>query len=243
MKVALIGYGKMGKEIERIIAETAGADEIVLKITSSNLHELTIENLQKADVAIEFTQPEVAVENIKKCFAANVPVVVGTTAWLQHLPEVRQACHAANAALFYAPNFSIGVNIFFEVNRKMAALMQHQPQYKVEMEEIHHTEKKDAPSGTAIKTAEIILSELKRVEQWQLHTTTAQNSTTCLPIVAKREPHVPGTHTVVYKSDVDELVFTHQAHSRRGFAAGAVTAARWLVGKKGVFEMKDLLAL
>lgn len=241
MKVALIGYGKMGKEIERVLLDNNVGDEIVLKISQNNLSELTIENLQKADVAIEFTQPEAAVKNIELCFKAGIPVVVGTTAWLNKLAEITHVCNAANGALFHAPNFSIGVNIFFEINRKLAAIMQQQPQYSIGIEEIHHTEKKDAPSGTAIKTAEVILSELKRVKTWQLENTLeVQNN--LLPIVAKREPNVPGTHTVIYKSTVDEIVLTHQAHSRRGFAEGAVTAARWLIGKKGVFEMKDLLS-
>ncbi|HRN93741.1 MAG: 4-hydroxy-tetrahydrodipicolinate reductase [Chitinophagales bacterium] len=241
MKVALIGYGKMGKEIERVLLDSNLSDEIVLKISENNLSDLTVENLQKADVAIEFTQPEAAVKNIRLCFKAGIPVVVGTTAWLEKLPEITQDCNAANGALFHAPNFSIGVNIFFEINRKLAAIMQQQPQYDIGIEEIHHTEKKDAPSGTAIKTAEVILSELKRVKKWQLENTLeVQNN--LLPIVAKREPNVPGTHTVIYKSAVDEIVLTHQAHSRKGFAEGAVTAARWLIGKKGVFEMKDLLS-
>lgn len=241
MKIALIGYGKMGKEIERVIADSNNGDEIVLKITSQNLFDLNIENISQADVAIEFTQPEAAVNNIKLCFEAGTPVVVGTTAWLNNLPEITTACKTANGALFHAPNFSIGVNIFFELNKKLASIMQHQPQYQIGIEEIHHIEKKDAPSGTAIKTAEIILSELKRVEKWQLENTlTAPNN--IMPIVAKREPNVPGTHTVIYKSNVDEIVLTHQAHSRRGFAEGAVAAARWLIGKKGIFEMKDMLS-
>lgn len=241
MKIALIGYGKMGKEIERVIADSNNGDEIVLKITSQNLFDLNIENISQADVAIEFTQPEAAVNNIKLCFEAGTPVVVGTTAWLNNLPEITTACKTANGTLFHAPNFSIGVNIFFELNKKLAAIMQHQPQYQIGIEEIHHIEKKDAPSGTAIKTAEIILSELKRVEKWQLENTlTAPNN--IMPIIAKREPNVPGTHTVIYKSNVDEIVLTHQAHSRRGFAEGAVAAARWLIGKKGIFEMKDMLS-
>lgn len=241
MKIALIGYGKMGKEIERVIADSNNGDEIVLKITSQNLFDLNIENISQADVAIEFTQPEAAVNNIKLCFEAGTPVVVGTTAWLNNLPEITTACKTANGALFHAPNFSIGVNIFFELNKKLASIMQHQPQYQIGIEEIHHIEKKDAPSGTAIKTAEIILSELKRVEKWQLENTlTAPNN--IMPIIAKREPNVPGTHTVIYKSNVDEIVLTHQAHSRRGFAEGAVAAARWLIGKKGIFEMKDMLS-
>ncbi len=241
MKVALIGYGKMGKTIEQVINEQqAGADEIVLKIGANNLNDFTVENLRRADVAIEFTQPEAAIANICKCFEAGVPVVVGTTAWLNQLEEVTRICNEKNGTLFYAPNFSIGVNIFFEVNRHLAALMNRQPQYEVSMEEIHHTEKKDAPSGTAIKAAEVMLAELQRYDAWKLDVADSANA---FPIVAKREPEVPGTHTVTYKCSVDELVFTHQAHSRKGFAEGAVAAARWVIGKKGVFQMKDMLAL
>jgi len=241
MKIALIGYGKMGKTIEQIIHEQQNeADEIVLKIGENNLNDFTVENLRKADVAIEFTQPEAAIANIYKCFEAGVPVVVGTTAWLNQLDEVTRVCQEKNGTLFYAPNFSIGVNIFFEVNRHLATLMNRQPQYEVSMEEIHHTEKKDAPSGTAIKAAEVMLTELKRYNAWKLD---VADSTTAFPIIAKREPEVPGTHTVTYKCGVDELVFTHQAHSRKGFAEGAVAAARWVIGKKGVYQMKDMLAL
>lgn len=231
----------MGKTIEQIIHEQQNeADEIVLKIGENNLNDFTVENLRKADVAIEFTQPEAAIANIYKCFEAGVPVVVGTTAWLNQLDEVTRVCQEKNGTLFYAPNFSIGVNIFFEVNRHLAKLMNRQPQYEVSMEEIHHTEKKDAPSGTAIKAAEVMLTELKRYDAWKLD---VADSTTAFPIIAKREPEVPGTHTVTYKCGVDELVFTHQAHSRKGFAEGAVAAARWVIGKKGVYQMKDMLAL
>jgi 4-hydroxy-tetrahydrodipicolinate reductase len=250
MKFVLIGYGKMGKAIEQIILDQNPNDEIVLKITDLNAADLTVENLQKADVAIEFTTPQTAVPNILKCFEAGVPVVVGTTAWLNKLPEVKAHCAEKNGALFFSPNFSIGVNIFWAVNQKLAQLMDTQPQYEVSMEEIHHTEKLDAPSGTAVKTAEFILSDLKRKNKWQLvdNATELSQETTAGPsesllIVAKREPHVPGTHTVRYESDVDFIEIKHEAKSRKGFAEGAVLAARWMVGKKGVFEMKDLLGL
>lgn len=254
MKFALIGYGKMGKTIEQVILEQNKGDEIVLKITEDNLHELTVENLKKADVAIEFTQPKSAVANINFCFDAGVPVVVGTTAWLQQLPQVRKACHEKGGGLFFSPNFSIGVNIFWEVNRHLARLMNNQPQYEVSMEEIHHTEKLDAPSGTAVKTAEVIITEIKRKMEWvtegvgvteksDVKNPKGQLNPGDLLIVAKREPDVPGTHTVTYTSCVDVLEFKHEAKSRRGFAEGAVLAARWMVGKKGVYEMKDLLAL
>jgi 4-hydroxy-tetrahydrodipicolinate reductase len=227
MKFALIGYGK--------------GDQIVLKISDSNIADLTIENLRKADVAIEFTRPDAAIGNINLCFEAGVPVVVGTTAWLDKLPEVKKACDAKNGALFYAPNFSIGVNIFFEINRKLAAIMNSQPQYDVSMEEIHHTEKLDAPSGTAIKAAELVLLEFKRKTAWQLAGGKIVEGNPLL-ITAKREPHVPGTHIVTYSSEADEIQIIHQAKTRRGFAEGAVMAARWLPGRKGVYEMKDLLS-
>ncbi|MES2620278.1 MAG: 4-hydroxy-tetrahydrodipicolinate reductase [Bacteroidota bacterium] len=240
MRFALIGYGKMGQTIEGVILEKNKGDEIVLKITDKNLVDLTVENLKKADVAIEFTQPDSAVGNIYKCFEAGIPVVVGTTAWLHHLDEVKRKCAETNGALFFSPNFSIGVNIFWEVNKMLARLMDSQPQYDVAMEEIHHTEKKDAPSGTAVKTAEVILEELKRKDKWALDSVSQISD---LLIVAKREPNVPGTHTVTYTSSVDYLEIKHEAKSRRGFAEGAVMAARWMAGKQGVFEMKDLLAI
>ena len=246
MKFALIGYGKMGKTIEQVILDQNGSDEIVLKITDENIHELTAENLKKADVAIEFTTPQSAVSNIYKCFEAGVPVVVGTTAWLDKLDEVKIKCAASNGALFFSPNFSIGVNIFWAVNQKLAQLMNTQPQYEISMEEIHHTEKLDAPSGTAVKTAEVILKDYHLKKNWQLADKDNHlhlYPTTSLLILAKREPHVPGTHTVKYESDVDFIEIKHEAKNRKGFAEGAVLAARYLVGKKGVFEMRDLLGM
>ena len=252
MKIALIGYGKMGKEIEQVILDEQTqetrhkTDEIVLRISDDNLHEFTVENLKKCDVAIEFTQPEAAIENIYKCFEAGIPVVVGTTAWLNRLDEVKLKCAEKSGTLFFSPNYSIGVNIFWEVNRRLAQLMNTQPQYEVSMEEIHHTEKKDAPSGTAVKTAEVILEELKRKREWKLDSNLQSsifNLQSPLLIVAKREPNVPGTHTVTYTSSVDYLEIKHEAKSRRGFAEGAVMAARFVIGKKGVFEMKDLLSI
>ena len=239
MKIALIGYGKMGRTIEQILLSKYPEDEIVLKIGLDNLHELTIENLQKADVAIEFTQPDSAVNNILLCFDANVPVVVGTTAWLEHLATVSEVCKQKNGALFYAPNFSIGVNIFFEINKKLATIMQQHPQYNLSMIEIHHTEKKDAPSGTAIKTAEVILDSYTLKNSWSLDTDMKNEKE--LLITAKREPEVPGTHTVIYESDVDEISLTHQAKNRHGFAQGAIIAAKWIADKKGVYDMSDLL--
>ncbi len=240
MKIALIGYGKMGKTIEQVVLESYPNAEIVLRIGTDNKEEFTITNLQKADVAIEFTQPDSAIQNIYTCFEAGVPVVVGTTAWLDQLDAVKKVCAEKQGSLFFAPNFSIGVNVFFEVNKHLARIMNSQPQYDVSMVEIHHTEKKDAPSGTAIKAAEVILENWHQKNKWALETDTNEHANT-LFIRAKREPEVPGTHTVTYSSSVDELVFTHQAKSRKGFAEGAVVAAHWLVGKKGVFDMSDLL--
>lgn len=245
MKFALIGYGKMGKAIEEVILEqkknnaSFSGDEIVLKISNDNLEDLTIENLKKADVAIEFTQPDSAVQNISLCMNAGIPVVVGTTAWLDKLEQVKNICNEKNGAVFHAPNFSIGVNIFFEINKKLAQIMNTQPQYDLIMEEIHHTEKKDAPSGTAIKTAEVILEEWKKKKNWKLDTDATANDS--LLITAKREPNVPGTHSVKYFCSVDEIILTHEAKSRKGFAEGAVAAARWIKDKKGIFDMSDLL--
>jgi 4-hydroxy-tetrahydrodipicolinate reductase len=243
MKFALIGYGKMGKAIEQVIIDQNKGDEIILRIGDDNFHDLTIDNLKKADVAIEFTRPEAAVANINLCFRAGIPVVVGTTAWLDRLKEVKKSCTEHNGGLFYAPNFSIGVNIFFEINRRLAAIMDSQPQYDVTIEEIHHTEKLDAPSGTAIRAAEVVMEKLSRKSKWALadpfHT---RHEATSLLITAKREPQVPGTHIVTYSSDVDEIQVVHLAKTRRGFAEGAVMAARWMPGRKGVFEMKDMLS-
>lgn len=249
MKIALIGYGKMGKEIEQVILDQnkwPGQEvplEIILKISDKNRHDLTVENLKQADVAIEFTQPDAAVRNIYTCFEAGVPVVVGTTAWLHHLPEVKEICEVLDGTLFYSPNYSIGVNIFWEINKKMASLVRAFPIYQVSIEEIHHTGKKDSPSGTAEKTANLILAELNRGRPSILSHENHSESQTELPIIAKREHDVPGTHTVTYTSNVDTIEITHEAKNRRGFAEGAVMAARFIAGKKGVFEMKDLLGL
>lgn len=237
MNIALIGYGKMGKIIEGILLERN--HKVVLKINGNNLQDFTIENLQKADVAIEFSNPDAAVPNYYKCFEAGIPVVSGTTAWLHKLDEVKSKLTEKNATLFYAPNFSIGVNIFFKVNEVLAKLMNQHQNYNVEMEEIHHLQKLDSPSGTAIKTAEIILSELDRKTSWKEAEEVTENE---LQIHAKREEGVPGTHSVHYFSEEDSIELKHTAHSRKGFALGAVLAAEWVLGKKGIFEMKDMLA-
>lgn len=236
MKIALIGYGKMGKEIEQILI--ARGHTIPLIIDLNNTNDLDAAHLQEVDVAIEFTTPSTAYGNVVKCLEAGVPVVCGTTAWLDKLPEVEQLCKEKNGAFFYASNYSIGVNIFFEINRRLAQLMNRFGEYDVTIEETHHTQKKDAPSGTAVTLAEGVLENLDRKQKWVCGTTTVPEE---LEVVAIRRSVVPGTHTVTYESDVDALSITHIAKSRRGFALGAVLAAEFLHGKTGIFSMKDLM--
>lgn len=238
MKIALIGYGKMGKEIEQIIV-AEGKHEVVLKIGEENLNEFTVENLKNADVAIEFTEPNAAFNNVKKCFEANVPVVVGTTSW--NTEEAVAVAQREGKSLFVSPNYSIGVNLFFELNKKLNDLMQPYTEYQMDMTEIHHTQKKDAPSGTAIKLAnDLIALSSNSFESWALDT--ASNASE-IAIKALREEHVPGTHIVNYQSDIDAIEIKHTAFSRKGFAIGAVRAAEFLYGKNGVFGMKDLLGI
>jgi 4-hydroxy-tetrahydrodipicolinate reductase len=237
MKIALIGYGKMGKEIEKIAL--AKGYEISLKVTSLNTN-FNSNDLKGTDLAIEFSRPEFAINNIKKCFEANVPVVVGTTGWYNQFDEIRSLCLENNQALLYATNFSVGVNIFFKVNALLAKFMNKQPQYSVEVEEIHHTQKLDAPSGTGISIAEQIIANNDTISSWKNELTTNKNE---LPIVSKRIDNVPGTHEVTYKSEVDSINITHTAHSRRGFAQGALLAAEWLSDKSGIFTMEDVLGL
>lgn len=238
MNIALIGYGKMGKAIEAIAVERGHT--ITLKISSQNSNEFTPENLATADVAIEFTNPESAIENLYKCFNANVPVVCGSTGWLNQLPQVQEYCTAKNGGLLYASNFSVGVNIFFELNKKLAQLMSNQPSYNVMVEEIHHTQKKDAPSGTAITIAEGIMDNLTQKTKWVNEVTDNENE---LTIISKRIDPAPGTHTVKYCSSIDDIEITHTAHNRQGFALGAVLAAEFLYNKKGIFTMQDVLNL
>ena len=236
MKIALIGYGKMGKEIEQILI--ARGHTIPLIIDLNNTNDLDAAHLKEIDVAIEFTTPSTAYGNVVKCLEAGVPVVCGTTAWLDKLPQVEQLCKEKTGAFFYASNYSIGVNIFFEINRRLAQLMNRFGEYDVTIEETHHTQKKDAPSGTAVTLAEGILENLDRKQKWVCGTTTVPEE---LEVVAIRRSVVPGTHTVTYESDVDALSITHMAKSRRGFALGAVLAAEFLHGKTGIFSMKDLM--
>ncbi len=236
MKIALIGYGKMGKAIETLALENG--DEIVLRITSSNKEIFIADNIKQADVAIEFTNPHSAVENIKKCFDAGVPVVCGSTGWLQQGNEVTDYCKQKKGCFLYASNFSIGVNIFFEVNKGLASLMNNRNKYEVNIEEIHHTQKKDAPSGTAITIAEQIMKKITSKKEWVNKETVDTNQ---LQIISKRIDNVPGTHKVLYHSAADDIEIIHIAHNRTGFAAGALQAAKFVIGKKGVFGMNDVL--
>ncbi|MDR3365696.1 MAG: 4-hydroxy-tetrahydrodipicolinate reductase [Prevotellaceae bacterium] len=236
MNIALVGYGKMGKEIESV-ALTRN-HHISLTIDVNNRHELTPESLKPCDVAIEFTSPHTAADNIRACLAAGVPVVCGSTGWLEQLEEIRRECEAQKGAFFYASNYSIGVNIFFRINEILAGMMCAIDGYRPSMEESHHTEKKDAPSGTAITLAEKMLSELKPLKKWVSGASATKDE---LPIVSLREPGVFGTHTVRYESDVDCITLSHAAKNRRGFALGAVLAAEFLKGKQGCYGMDDLV--
>jgi 4-hydroxy-tetrahydrodipicolinate reductase len=230
MKIALLGYGKMGKVIEKV-AEQRG-HQIVLRKDNTT----SFDGLELADVAIDFSVPSSAVENISACFDRLVPVVCGTTGWLDDYNKVVDLCREKQAAFLYGSNFSLGVNLFFELNRKLAQLMLPHQQYKVSMEEIHHTQKLDAPSGTAISLANDIIVN-SNYNGWTL--SDAQDSE--IAITAKRIENVPGTHSVFYDSAVDQIEIKHTAHSREGFALGSVLAAEWISGKKGVFSMKDVL--
>ncbi|WP_183575824.1 4-hydroxy-tetrahydrodipicolinate reductase [Mucilaginibacter sp. X5P1] len=245
MKIALLGYGKMGKIIEKIAIDRK--HEIVLTIDHDNIHELTAENLKKADVAIEFTTPSSVLSNIHKCFEAGIPVVVGTTGWYEHLPALKAQHEPNGSTILYASNFSIGVNIFFHVNKILAKLMNNYPYYEVQVEEIHHTQKLDSPSGTAITIAEGIIENLDAKRDWANILINDENNTVDdnvkneqLLIESHRIDSVPGTHTVIYDSEVDTLEFKHTAHNRNGFALGAVLAAEWIKDKKGFHSIQDM---
>lgn len=242
MKIALLGYGKMGRIIEQFALDRG--HEIVLKIDENNLDEKTTENLQQADVAIDFSTPHSVLSNIESCFKAGLPLVVGTTGWYDKIPEIKAECEACNNALLYASNFSVGVNVFFFVNQVLAKIMNRYPQYDVLVEEIHHTQKLDSPSGTAITIAESILDGLERKDKWINELVGNGEEVITKPdqllIESHRIEDVPGTHTVVYSSEVDDIEFKHKAHGRAGFALGAVLAAEWLQGKKGFYSIKDM---
>jgi 4-hydroxy-tetrahydrodipicolinate reductase len=232
MKIALLGYGKMGKVIERIALERG--HEIVLKKEATD----AFDGLDNADVAIDFSIPDAAVGNISACLNKSIPVISGTTGWLENYHDVAQLCEEKEGAFIYGSNFSLGVNIFFELNEYLAKMMAKLDQYKVAIEEVHHIQKLDAPSGTAITLAKDIIAN-SDYSSWAIGNPKEDE----IFIDAKREENVPGTHTVVYDSDVDAIEIKHTAHSREGFALGAVIAAEWLVGKKGIFTMKDVLDL
>ena len=238
MRVALIGYGKMGKAIEAIALQKG--HEIVLKIDLHNEKEFTRENIGKAEVAIEFTGPHSAFDNIKKCLSFGIPVISGSTGWLDKWAEIAGYCEEKDGTLIYASNFSIGVNLFFELNSYLAKLMNEHPEYNVLMEEIHHTQKKDAPSGTAITLAEQVLQHISNKEKWVNHKT---DNPAELEIISERIDPAPGTHKIRYTSAVDDIEIIHTAHNRTGFAGGAVLAAEFAVGKKGIFNMKQVLGL
>ncbi|MGM9755671.1 MAG: 4-hydroxy-tetrahydrodipicolinate reductase [Parabacteroides sp.] len=235
MKIALIGYGKMGKTIEQIALQRG--HQIVSIIDINNTADFESEAFRSADVAIEFTTPATALGNYMRCFEANVPVVSGTTGWLEHLDEVKAKCEQEGKTFFYASNFSVGVNIFFALNRYLAKIMNGFPAYDVRMTEVHHIHKLDAPSGTAITLAEGILENVERKERWTLETA---EQPTDLPIHAIREGEVPGIHEIIYESEADTISIKHDAKSRAGFALGAVIAAEFTAGKKGFLGMNDL---
>ena len=235
MKIALIGYGKMGHAIEQIALQRG--HEIVSVIDVNNQEDFTSDAFKSDDVAIEFSMPAVAMDNYRRAFAAGVPVVSGTTGWLEHLPEIKEACKAGQT-FFYASNFSLGVNIFFALNKYLAKIMNDFPAYDVRMVETHHVHKLDAPSGTAITLAEGLIDNIERKNKWVEGKEPAEDE---IGICSVREGEVPGIHTVIYESDVDTISITHDAKSRMGFALGAVIAAEFTCGKKGFLTMQDML--
>lgn len=240
MKIALIGYGKMGHEIEKIARERG--HEIVCTIDINEEEKFGSDSFKSADVAIEFTSPKSALSNYKNAFKAGVPVVSGTTGWLEHLDEIKNECDNNGKTFFYASNFSLGVNIFFALNNYLSKLMNQFPDYDLSMEETHHIHKLDAPSGTAITLAENIVSNVDRINGWVLEENISSDSPdNKLKIKSFREGEVPGIHTVIYESNADIIKITHDAKSRKGFALGAVLAAEFTKGKKGFLGMKDML--
>lgn len=236
MNIALIGYGKMGKAIEQIALQQG--HHIVLKINNSNADQLEHLDNYAIDVAIEFTNPSSAKENVMHCLKKQIPVVCGTTGWKEHIGSVELATAQYNTAFLIASNFSIGVNLFFELNSYLANLMQNYTDYAIQIKETHHTEKKDAPSGTAISLAEQIIAQNESKKHWHLGAT---NDNTIIPIEAIRQDPAPGTHEITYSSSIDDISIIHTAHNRNGFALGAVMAAAFIHNKKGIFTMKDVL--
>ena len=235
MNIALIGYGKMGKIIEQVAKERG--HQIPIKIDLNNLEDFNKSSFSSIDVAIEFTSPHTAFQNIMKCIEMNTPVVSGTTGWLSELPLIEKEVEKKNGSFLYASNFSVGVNIFFEINKKLAQLMKSQHQYDISIKEIHHTQKKDAPSGTAITLAEQIISLQGSKEKWSID----DGDKNALQIKSERIEPYPGLHEVKYSSEIDDIQIIHNAHSRNGFALGAVLAAEYISNKKGIFTMKNVL--
>jgi 4-hydroxy-tetrahydrodipicolinate reductase len=238
MKIALIGYGKMGKAIEEIALQRG--HEIVLKIDVDNVSDFNKANLDRADVAIEFTSPHSAFDNVKRCLEAGVHLVCGSTGWLGNWNEVKSICEKTNGSFVYSSNYSVGVNIFFEINKRLATLMAPHTEYDIMMEEIHHTQKKDSPSGTAVSLAEQVLEKIERKKKWVNHISDNPEE---LEIISERIDPAPGTHKVKYHSNIDDIEIIHTAHNRTGFATGAVLAAEFIKDRKGIYSMKDVLGL
>ena len=239
MKIALLGYGKMGHAIEEIAVQRG--HDVVCKVGIENLEDRTPENIKKADVVIEFSSPDSAYENVMLCLENGVPVVCGSTGWLDKYEQVKKYCSDHGGGLIYASNFSVGVNIFFALNRKLAELMAPHKEYEVELKEIHHTQKLDAPSGTAITLAEQVLKQVERKKKWVNNPSDNESD---LVIISERTDPAPGTHIVSYHSDIDDICITHTAHNRKGFATGAVLAAEFLGRKRtGVYSMRDVLGI
>ncbi len=235
MKIILLGYGKMGKEIEKIALSRK--HEVVLKVDEHNAKSITANDLKKGDVAIEFSTPHTVINNINLCFDAGLPVVVGTTGWYDQFETIKKKCLDKNQSLFHATNFSVGVNLFFKVNKYLAEIMNNYPEYEVSMEEIHHIHKLDKPSGTAITLATQVIEKINRKKNWSIE---HKNNDT-LFIKDVREGEVPGTHIIKYSSAIDDIEIMHKAHNRKGFAQGSVLAAEFLANKKGIYTMDDLV--
>ena len=235
MKIVLFGYGKMGKEVEKIALERG--HELILRIEKNEEYDIS-----EADVAIDFSVPSAAFNNITSCLKKNIPVISGTTGWLEDYEKAVTICKKNNGSFIYASNFSIGVNLFFELNDKLSRIMNSNNNYTPSIEEIHHTKKLDAPSGTAITIAEQTIKN-SSIKEWCLHTNQAKVDNEIIPISSKRIKDVPGTHIVAYKSEIDSIEIKHTAHNRKGFALGAIIAAEWLINKNGVYTMKDVLNL
>jgi 4-hydroxy-tetrahydrodipicolinate reductase len=235
MKIALLGYGKMGREVEKIAIEHNHSIGLIIDNENDWLEKA--EQLKECDVAIEFSMPAIAIENIRRCFDAGIPIVVGTTGWYDQFQQISELCLSGNKTLFYATNYSIGVNIFFDINRRLASILEKYPMYSPAMVEIHHTQKLDAPSGTAITLANDIIASNPRYTKF----TGSYPEPGEIPVQSIREGNVPGTHTITWSSDIDQITIMHEAKNRRGLAIGAVMAASWVQNRHGVFTMKDML--